>query len=173
MRSSAAVTALVVLVVGGPAQGAAVNDPDHARGPLDLKRLVATKHDATAPLRLRLITYGEWPASLLDEAGRNRVKFLLNTDRQGRYDFVGVVSYRDGGLVMRISTRRGRFVRSVPVEHPSADSLRATIPHGLPNPDGNVWVAGAMQYETATGFCVHLCRDRIPSNGWLRVTPGI
>ena len=74
----------------------------------------------------------------------------------------------------RISRRGGDFIRQVPVEHPTADSLKACrtwIPRGTPNPDGNVWVAAAMQYQTTTGFCVNLCRDRIPSNGWLQVTP--
>jgi hypothetical protein len=171
VRSLATMVAVLALVPVAPARAASVDDPDHARGPLDLKRLVATKHDATAPLRLRLVTYGRWPASLLDD-GRTRLRFLLNADREGRHDYVGVVVYRDGRLVMRIATRQGRYIRSVPVTHPTPDSVRATIPHGIPNPDGNIWLAAEEVYETATGFCASVCRDRIPGRGWLKVTPG-
>jgi hypothetical protein len=32
-----------------PASAASIDDPPFAYGPLDLKRLIATKHDATAP----------------------------------------------------------------------------------------------------------------------------
>ena len=169
-RTVAAAAALIALVAALPAHGATIDDRDLARGTLDLKRLVATKHDATAPLRLRLTTYHGWPASLLD--GQNRIRFLLNTDREGRYDFVGVVVYRDGGLVMRIWTRQGRLIRSVPVSHPSPDRIRATIPHGIPNPDGNVWIAADERYVGAVDGCTSICHDRIPNTGWLKVTPG-
>lgn len=161
---------VLTLGVAGPAGAAMVDDRDLARGTLDLKRLVATKHDATAPLRLRLITYHDWPASLL--VGENRIRFLLNTDREGRYDYIGVVTYRDGRLEMRISTRQGRSIRIVRVSHPTPDSIRATIPHGVPNPDGNVWLAADERYRGEVDGCLSGCRDRIPNTGWLKVTPG-
>jgi len=166
---------LAVLAVGmaPPAHAASVDDPDNARGPLDLKRLVATKHDATAPLRVRLVTYGTWPASLLDEDGLSRLNFLFNSDHAGRVDFIGEVFFRDGRLVMRIETRAGRSVRRVRVQHPTGRSITARIPRGLPNPDGNAWIAATERYQSETGFCVSICKDRIPGKGWLKVTPGL
>jgi hypothetical protein len=164
------VTAALVMVAAVPAHAATIEDRDLARGTLNLKRLVATKHDATAPLHLWLITYHDWSASLL--VGEDRIRFLLNTDREGRYDFIGVVGYRDGRLVIRISTRQGRFIRTVRVTHPTPDSIRATIPHGVPNPDGNVWLAADERYVGPVDGCASGCHDRIPNTGWLKVTPG-
>jgi hypothetical protein len=172
-RVTAAFVTALLLGVALPAQAASVDDPDNARGPLDLKRLTARKHDATAPLHVRLVTYGSWPASLLDEDSESRLNFLFNSDHAGRVDFIGEVFFRDGRLVMRIETRAGQFVRRVRVKHPTGDSITAVIPRGLPNPDGNAWIAATERYESATGFCVSICKDRIPGKGWLKVTPGL
>jgi hypothetical protein len=171
VRATAA--SAVALLLGGAAQAASVDDPDNARGPLDLKRLVATKHDATGPLHLRLVTYGDWPASLLDVDGQSRLYFLFNSDQAGRVDFVGEVFFRDGRLVMRVETRGGQFVRRVRVQHPTQHSITAVVPRGLPNPDGNAWIAASERYWSSTGFCASGCRDRIPGKGWLKVTPGL
>jgi hypothetical protein len=168
--AAAAVASLLVMAV--PGQAATVVDPNNARGPLDLKRLVATKHDATAPLHVRLVTYGRWSASVLAEDSRSRLSLLFNSDRSGRVDFIGEIFFRDGRLVMRIETRAGQFVRRVRVQHPTRRSITARIPRGLPNPDGNAWLAATERYESATGFCVSICKDRIPGKGWLKVTPG-
>jgi hypothetical protein len=172
-RATAALIAALLVGVAMPAHAASVDDPDNARGPLDLKRLVATKHDATAPLRVRLITYGTWPASELDEDGQSRLNFLFNSDHAGRVDFIGEVFFRDGRLLMRIETRAGQFVRRVRVKHPTRSSITAVIPAGLPNPDGNAWIAATERYQSETGFCVSICKDRIPGKGWLKVTPGL
>jgi hypothetical protein len=172
-RMTAAFVAALLVGVAAPAQAASVEDPDNARGPLDLKRLVATKHDATAPLHVRLVTYGTWPASLLDEDGQSRLNFLFNSDHAGRVDFLGEVFFRDGRLVMRIERRAGEFVRRIRVKHPTGDSITAVIPRGLPNPDGNAWIAATERYRSETGSCVSICKDRIPGKGWLKVTPGL
>jgi hypothetical protein len=172
-RATATIVAVLLVGSGGPAGAASIDDPDNARGPLDLKRLVATKHDATAPLHLKLITYGGWPASLLDVDGESRLYFLFNSDHAGRTDFVGEVFYRDGGLVMRIETVGGQFVRRTRVKHPSRDTITAVVPRGLPNPDGNAWIAAKERYRSNEGFCVSTCHDRIPGKGWLKVTPGL
>jgi hypothetical protein len=172
-RATVAVAAVLVGGVAIPALAASVDDPDNARGPLDLKRLVATKHDATAPLHVRLVTYGTWPASLLDEDGESRLNFLFNSDNAGRVDFIGEVFFRDGRLVMRIETRAGQFVRRVRVKHPTGSSITAVIPRGLPNPDGNARIAATERYRSETGFCVSICKDRIPGKGWLKITPGL
>jgi hypothetical protein len=171
-RLTAASAIVVLLLTAAPAWAASVDDPDNARGPLDLKRLVANKHDATAPLRVRLVTYGTWPASLLAEDGQSRLNLLFNSDHTGRVDFIGEVFFRDGRLLMRIETRAGQFVRRVRVKHPTGSSITARIPHGLPNPDGNAWLAASERYQSETGFCVSICKDRIPGKGWLKVTPG-
>jgi hypothetical protein len=172
-RATAVLTAALLVGVAGPARAASVDDPDNARGPLDLKRLVATKHDATSPLHLRLVTYGTWRASLLAESGESRLFLLFNSDQAGRVDFIGEVFHRDGRLLMRITTRGGEFVRRVRVSHPTQRSITATVPRGLPNPDGNAWIAAAERYRSATGFCASICKDRIPGKGWLKVTPGL
>jgi hypothetical protein len=156
-----------------PASAASVNDPSLARGPLDLKRLTATKHDATAPIRLTLLTYGSWDASLLHVSGSNRIFFLFNPDRNERPDFIGEVLFRDGVLWMRITDRSGDFVRRVRAYHPKNNTVRVTVPRGLPNPDGNAWLAATEEYKTATGPCATTCRDRIPDNRWLKLTPGL
>ena len=44
-RSLTAVVALAIAAVALPAQAAFVDDPAFAQGPLDLKRLVANKHE--------------------------------------------------------------------------------------------------------------------------------
>jgi len=90
-----------------PASAATVDDPPYARGPLDLKRLTATKHDATAPIHLTLLTYGSWDASLLDVSGSNRIFFDFNPDRSGKPDFIGEVRFHDGLLWVRLTNRQG------------------------------------------------------------------
>jgi hypothetical protein len=171
-RWFATLVAVVLLSVGGLAHAASVGDPNTALGPLDLKRLSGTKHDATAPLEIRVVTYGSWPASLLDVSGESRLFILFNTDRSGRFDFKGEIFYRDGRLVMRLRTRDGQFVRRIGVRHPTQDTIRTRIPRGLPNPDGNVWIAAEERYVTETGGCASGCDDRIPGKGWLKITPG-
>lgn len=167
--------ALLSVCLALPAWGASVDDHDRARGPLDLKRLVATKRDATAPLHLRLITYGRWDADLLKVSGRNRVFFQFNPDQAGRPDFIGEVFFRDGVLWMRITDRDGDFIRRVRAYHPERDVVRATVPRGLPNPDGQTWLAASERYVTQTGPCADPdpCSDRVPGTGWLRLTPGL
>ena len=165
--------ALALAGIASSALGASVDDPNLARGPLDLKRLVADKHDASAQLRLRLITYGSWRARLLDRSGENRLFFLFDTDVDGREDFVGEISFHDGRLWMRLTRADGTFVRRLGVKHPRPDAVTTIVPRGLPDPDGNARVAAAEHYRTAAGPCATLCQDRIPSgNGWLKVTPG-
>jgi hypothetical protein len=173
LRTVALLAALVLAAGAAPARAATIDDPDLAYGPLDLKRLEATKHDAGAELHLRLVTYGSWRASLLDAAGPNRLSFLLNTNRRGGPDFVGVVSFHDGRLWMRITNAAGAFVRRVRVSHPTPTTIRATVPRGLPNPDGNIWLAATETYRTPTGHCSMTCVDRIPNSGWLKLTPGL
>ena len=172
-RTIAGVLATFLLGVTAPAQAASIDDPDYARGPLDLRRLVARKHDATAPLRLRLSTYGRWKASVLDVSGKSRIFFLFNTDQDGGADFIGEVFFRDGRLLMRIETSGGQFVRRIRVNHPTQSSIKAVVPQGLPNPDGSAWVAARERYQSETGPCASICHDRIPNKGWLKVTPGL
>jgi hypothetical protein len=171
-RVIVAAAAALLALSSVPAHGAAVNDGDFARGPLDLKRLVATKHDATAPLHLRLVTYGDWEARFLDVAGGNRIFFLFNPDRSGRPDFSGEVLFRDGRLWMRIEDAGGDFVRRIRVYHPEKNVVTTVVPRGLPNPDGHAWLAASERFQTDSGPCAEGCFDRIPDHGWLKVTPG-
>ena len=173
LPATLALVAAFVLALASPVGAATIEDPDNARGPLDLKRLVATKHDATAPLHLKLVTWETWRASLLDVSGENRILFLFNNNDSGPANFVGEVFFRDGRLLMRITTAGGRFVRRVRVAHPTRRSITAVVPRGLPNPDGNAYLAAREQYRSTTGFCVSGCHDRIPNEGWLKVTPGL
>jgi hypothetical protein len=91
--------AILVMCVGSlalPASAASIDDPPLARGPLDLRRLVATKHDATAPIHVTVVTYGEWNANLLNISGSKRIFVLFNPDRLGRPDYTGEVRFNDG-----------------------------------------------------------------------------
>ncbi len=175
-RSRRWLVALVAVSIGSaalPASAATIDDPPYALGPLDLKRLTATKHDASAPIHLTLLTYGRWEADLLDVTGPNRIFFDFNPDRSGKPDFIGEVRFNDGLLWVRLTNRRGDFIRRVRAYHPAGDVLTTTIPEGLPNPDGNAWLAAREEYTTATGPCARGCADRIPSgSGWLKLTPG-
>jgi hypothetical protein len=172
-RSLSTVIAVVIGCLSLPALGAAIDDPPYAQGPLDLKRLVATKHDAGAPIHLTVVTYEDWQATLLAVSGPNRIRFLFNPARSGREDFVGEVLFRDGRLWMRIETRSGHFLRRVRAYHPNGHTVRATVPRSRPNPDGNAWIAVEEEYTTATGPCVDTCRDRAPGRDrWLKLTPG-
>jgi hypothetical protein len=164
--------AAIVASIAQPAAGASLNDPPYARGPLDLKRLIANKHDAGAPLHVTVVTYGTWPANTLDVAGQNRIFISFNPDHQGEREYVGEVLFKDGRLWMRIEDRAGTFVRRVSVSHPAGDVIKVTIPKGLPNPNGHSWVAASERWVTATGSCAQGCRDRAPGWGWLKVTPG-
>jgi hypothetical protein len=156
-----------------PASGASIDDPPFAQGPLDLKRLIATKHDATAPLHLTLVTYEGWDASILDVSGSNRIFVLFDPDRSGQQNFRGEIFRRDGVLWMRITKPNGDFVQRVRAFHPEGNIVRATVPRGLPNPDGHSWLAAAEEWFTAEGACAgDPCRDRIPDHGWLKLTPG-
>ena len=101
-----------------PASGASIDDPPFAQGPLDLKRLIATKHDATAPLHLTLVTYEGWDASILDVSGSNRIFVLFDPDRSGQQNFRGEIFRRDGDLWMWITKPNGEFVRRVRAFHP-------------------------------------------------------
>jgi len=171
-RWLAVVLATCIGSVALSASAASIDDPSHARGPLDLKRLVATKHDANAPIHLTLVTYGDWAANLLDVSGSNRIFFLFNPDRRGRADFTGEVRFHDGSLWLRITDGSGEVVGRVRAYHPDPSVVRATVPRGVPNPDGNAWLAASERYTTATGPCVVTCSDRIPDRGWLKLTPG-
>jgi hypothetical protein len=171
-RSVAAIAALAIVALMLPAQAASVDDPAYARGPLDLRRLQAEKHDAGAPIHLTILTYGAWRARLLDVDGPNRIYLLFNTDRTAGADFIGEIFFRDGYLWMRVERRDGTFVRRIRVYHPTRSSVRATIPRGLPNPDGNSWLAASEMYWTPTGPCSQTCHDRVPNHGWLKLTPG-
>ena len=165
--------AVTLLGLASSALAASVDDPNLARGPLDLKRLVADKHSAGSPLSLRLVTYGSWKPRLLDRSGENRLFFLFDTDVDGREDFVGEISFHDGRLWMRLTRADGTFLRTLKVNHPRRDTVTTVVPRGLPNPDGNARVAAAEHYRTADGPCATLCEDRIPSgDAWLKVTPG-
>ena len=166
-----AITAIVASIAQ-PAAAASLDDPPYARGPLDLKRLVANKHDAGAPLHVRVVTYGTWPASVLDVHGGNRIVVSFNPDHEGEREYVGEALFADGQLWMRIEDRAGTFVRRLSVSHPAGDVIEVTIPKGLPNPNGHSWVAASERWVTDTGPCAQGCRDRAPGSGWLKVTPG-
>lgn len=171
-RGLAIITIAGVLAAVGSAQAAVIDDRNFARGPLDLKLLEGTKHDAGASLRLRLVTYQRWKASIIDASGRNRFYFLFNTDRSGGADFIGeVFRATNGHLVMRITNSDGQFLKRVRAYHPNPRTLRTTVPRGLPNPDGNVWIAALERYWGTT-VCVNGCHDRIPNKGWMKLTPG-
>jgi len=174
LRPSVSLCMLVVTIMLSTAvasRAATIDDPNLARGPLDLKRLVATKHDATAPLHVKLFTYGRWKASLLDLSGRSRLYLLFNTNSKHGEEFTGEIFRRNGHLVMVVTTRAGAFVRKLRVSHPRPNVVKTTLPRGLPNPDGNAWLAAAEVYHPANGACASGCRDRIPTDGWLKVTP--
>jgi hypothetical protein len=99
---------------------------------------------------------------------------VLQPDRNGREDFIGEVFRRDGVLWMRITNRRGEFVQRVRAFHPEDNIVKATVPSGLPNPDGHSWLAAAEEWFTAAGACSDdPCRDRIPDHRWLKLTPGL
>jgi hypothetical protein len=171
-RFATALVALAIAALALPAQAAVIDDPAFARGPLDLKRMQADKHDAGAPIHLTIVTYGRWRARLLDVDGPNRISVLFNTDRTAGADFIGEIFFRDGDLWMRVERRDGAFVRTIRVYHPTRSSVRVTIPRGLPNPDGNSWLAATEKYWKPTGPCSQTCHDRIPNRGWLKLTPG-
>jgi hypothetical protein len=171
-RLLTAIVALVIAAMALPAQAAAIDDPAFARGPLDLRRLRADKHDAGAPIDLTILTYGKWRARLLDVDGPNRISVLFNTDRTAGADFIGEIFFRDGDLWMRVERRDGTFVRTIRAYHPTRSSVHATIPRGLPNPDGHSWLAATEEYTTPSGPCSQTCQDRIPDSGWLKLTPG-
>lgn len=171
-RWLALVLAMCIGSMASPVSAASVDDRSFARGPLDLKRLVATKHDANAPIHLTLVTYGSWAANLLDVSGSNRIFFLFNPDRRGRPDFTGEVRFHDGSLWLRITDRSGDVVGRVRAYHPDPSVVTAIVPRGVPNPDENAWLAARERYTTATGPCAETCSDRIPDRGWLKLTPG-
>ena len=160
--------ALAIASLSLPASAASIDDPNFARGPLDLKRLTATKHDAGAPLRLTVVTWETWPANTLDVNGGNRIFVYFNTDHSGPFDFVGEVRFGDGALWMRIEDAAGHFVHRVRAFHPAGDVVRVTVPAGLPNPNGHAWIAAGERWVTARGSWY----DRAPQQGWLKVTPG-
>jgi hypothetical protein len=171
-RSFVIVIAVVFAAVALPAQAAFVDDPEFAQGPLDLKRFVANKHSAGAPIHLSVVTYGTWKARLLDVDGPNRIFVLFNPDRQGDADFIGEIFFREGLLRMRVTRPNGTFVRLIRAYHPTGHIVGVTIPRGLPNPDGHSWLAATERFRTSDGPCASTCQDRIPDGGWLKLTPG-
>jgi hypothetical protein len=158
--------AIAIASLALPASAASIVDPALAQGPLDLRRLIATKHDAGAPLHVTVVTWEGWPANTLSVSGQNRLFLYFNTDHRGPHEYVGEIFFRDGALSMRIEDRAGTFVRRIPVTHPQADVVRVIVPNGLPNPNGHSWIAAAERWVTDTGPCV-------PGVGWLKVTPGL
>jgi len=171
-RSFVALVTVLCVLVPTAARAASVDDADAARGPLDLHRLTATKHDAGAPLHITIVTYRRWRASLIRRSGPNRLHVLFQTDKAAGADYVGEIFSTSGRLKVRVTTAGGSFVRSLAARHPKPNVVRLTVPRGLPNPDGNLKLAATMTYRTASGACSSTCHDRIPDDGWLKVTPG-
>ena len=128
------VIAAIVASFAQPAAAASIDAPPHARGPLDLKRLVATKHDAGAPLRVPVVTWETWPANTLDVAGGNRIFILFNSDHEGRWEYRGEVLFRDGDLWLRIEDRAGTFVASDPGDPSGWRRDQGDDPHGVAQP---------------------------------------
>jgi hypothetical protein len=64
-------------------------------------------------------------------------------------------------------------VRRIRAYHPRGDTLKVVVPNGLPNPDGQTWLAAAEDYGTDDGPCADLCHDRAPNQDWLKLTPGL
>jgi hypothetical protein len=172
-RSLSAIVALAIATLALPAHAAFVDDPPFARGPLDLKRLIANKHSAGSPLHLSVVTYGTWRSKLLDVDGPNRIFVLFNPDREADEDFIGEIFFRDGALRMRITRSNGTFIRTIRAYHPTGHTVRVIVPRGLPNPDGHSWLAATEDYRTPDGPCSEGCHDRIPDTGWLKLTPGL
>ena len=119
------------------------------------------------------MTYEGWDASVLDVSGSNRIFVLFDPDRSGQRNFIGEIFRRDGVLWMRITKPSGELIGRVRAFHPEDNIVKATVPHGLPNPDGHSWLAAAEEWFTPEGACAgDPCRDRIPDHGWLKLTPG-
>lgn len=172
-RSLTIVLAVAIALMAFPAHAAFVDDAALAQGPLDLKRFVANKHSAGAPIHISVVTYGTWKAKLLHVDGPNRISVLFNPDRSGDADFIGEIFSRNGVLWMRVTRPNGTFVRLIRAYHPTGHIVRVTVPRGLPNPDGHSWLAATEEFTTAGGACAETCRDRIPDGGWLKLTPGL
>ena len=149
--------AAIVTSIAQPAAAASLDDLPHARGPLDLKRLVAFKHDAAAPLHVTVVTYGTWPANT-DASGRNRIFIIFNPDHEGEREYTGEVFFRTGtcGCVSR--TAPGRLYGASRFGIPRETRSGSRIPAGLPNPNGHAWIAVAEHWVTETGPRADICR---------------
>jgi hypothetical protein len=170
-----AVVVLALVVAGSvfpsvPSSSEAASDPDDVGGRLDLRRLVALKDDASAPLRITVTTWGSWTASVLARSGPNRLFVDLDTDLDGSADVRARITRSGGRLVVQL-LRSGQVVRQLTAAHPTTHRVRFTVPAGAPgNPAGSIAAAARSRFRNDAGC--DPCSDRGPDSGWVTVQPG-
>lgn len=162
------VTLISLLALVAPAAATQVSDPNDVAGKLDIKTLTGTKADASAPLKITIVTYTNFAKDLLKESGNNRIYILFNTDSDPSAEFRGEIFESGGELHLDISGKHSSF-EPLPVHHPNGHTLRTVIPGAAPmNPKGTVRIAvGSVFVNGST--CSTPCRDRAPNGGWLAV----
>ena len=171
-RWAALAIAMTIASLALPASAATILDPSMARGPLDLQAAdghearrgrAAPRHDRDvgAVAREHARPLGPEPdLRPLQHEPPRRVRIHRGDPLQRRR-----ARDADRGPGRPLRPRRPRLP---PVGGHGQDD----DPAGLPNPNGHSWIAAAEQWVTETGFCAQVCDDRIPGQGWLKVTPG-
>ncbi len=169
MRRILTTTTAVLLLLVQPAAAEQVSDPNDVAGKLDLDTLTGTR-DSNDLLTLRLTTFGDWSAGVLDSSGHNRIVILFNTDADAQTDYTGTV-YAYGAKLTVYFEGSGQSFENLPVKHPNGHTIKMVVPM-------DVFVGGTDPIEIAakskfksSGACPTACVDRIPDSDWLEVNP--
>lgn len=144
-------------------------DPGDVKGKLDIRSVTLTKDSSGAPLEVKVKTWETWPKKILRRSSPNRLRVLVDTDRDGETDFKGRVVMASGSLSLDFV---GTSLESLSVDRPDAKTVVVTIPGESPaNPSGALQVAARSRYRDADKGCVPPCVDRSPDAGWVLISP--
>jgi hypothetical protein len=162
---AAAIVAVAITAIAGPAFHSDLRDPNDTKGLLDVRRVRLAHRGGT---EVTVITFADWTAGSIWDRG-NAYVFL---DTQGGDDPEYFVLVRSTGSDLQASLwrdrrdRRDRFLRNVKVRRKSPDGLSVSVPvkslefGGFR--DSYFWWA----MTSFTGeICRRTCLDRAPDDG--------
>ena len=166
------VVIVTMLVVGVPARAneASVRDPNDARGPLDIKRIVHG-HGSGGVLWHKVVMHKRWGAD--DLRGEDDIRFYFSNDGEDRFDEVHasvgrkkgtlaawVFSYVEGGDHAGVGpSKRIRFTR------PNRRSIKIFFDETRLDQRGRyAWSVGSSYRDKDSAECRESCFDYAPGH---------